>query len=104
MPEEKTDKLPEDGKKLDASKPWSKKHRHHGTFTTFRGKAMPAYMEFQEVEGKDRGFAIYCAKTNKEFKPGVRILEPRHIKIARLKFELSGRMDPVAKKGEKDEE
>jgi len=80
-----------------AVKGWDRKVRHLGTFIDFRKRSFPAYMEFQDVEGEGRGFALFCVSTHKEFKPGQRVMNAEHLKLAKLNFSLNGKTEDAAK-------
>jgi hypothetical protein len=88
--------MPEETKPAPAKKAGLDKNvKHMGTFTTFRGVEMPCYLQFQDVEGPLRGFAVIDAKTHKELKPGLRVMSTEHFEPARLKVKLSGKTEPV---------
>jgi hypothetical protein len=72
-----------------------RKVRHLGAFKTFRGVSHPAYLQFQDVEGAGRGFAVIDAKTGREFKPGVRVMSLEHLAPAKLKFTPNGKTEAI---------
>lgn len=92
---EETETLPEKPKK--EAKGWDRAKRHFGTFTDFRGRKFPAYLEFQDTDDATRGFAIMCVATRKEFKPGVRLMKDDHLKLARINFVFSGKSEDASK-------
>jgi len=76
---------------------WDRKLRHFGVYTNFRKQDFPAYLEFQEADDQTRGFALFCVATHKEFKPGVRVLNAEHLKLAKIEFKLNGKSEPAEK-------
>ncbi len=83
--------------KIAKAKGWDRKVRHLGTFTDFRKREFPAYLEFQDTDDDKRGFALYCTSTHKEFKPGQRVLNAEHLKLAKIDFKFSGKTEDAGK-------
>ncbi len=94
MSDETTTTLPDKPKKAAAKAGLDRKVRHLGTFVDFRKRAWPAYLEFQDSdEPKERGFAVLCVGTHKEFKPGLRVLELAQLKALKVEFKPSGKTE-----------
>ena len=95
--ETQTQDAPAKAPKAAAVKGWDRKVRHMGTFTDFRKREFPAYLEFQDTDDTTRGFALFCVSTHKEFKPGQRVLNAEHLKLAKINFIANGKTESIEK-------
>lgn len=76
--------------------------RHLGTFKNFRGVEMEGYLAWHDDGESVRGFKLLCAKTHKEFKPGLLVLKPEQLKAVKVHFVMSGETEPLDAKEKAD--